>query len=78
MRPLAASISMRNANSSRFRPIVVSLPIHVDALPIVDERLIDVVDHVFAAEETIGRENGFDFVFDLVAGRQAGGAVDEG
>lgn len=50
-----------------FYELLISLPIHFNAFPIFDERFINILDHVFATEEAISRQNCFDFIFDLIS-----------
>lgn len=46
---------------------VVLLPVGVDFVPIVNKWPIDIVYHIFAAIQTIGSQNIFDFVSDSVS-----------
>lgn len=46
------------------------LPIHINTVPVINERLIKAFDHIFTTERTIGRQNVLHFIFDFVTSRQ--------
>lgn len=42
------------------------LPIEINSIPIIDERFVNVFDHVIAAEQAFSSQNILNFIFNVI------------